>query len=130
MSKYNLIKDKQSDHAYNERRILPTLDHPFIVKLEKFAQDKRCIYFVQEFVNGGEFLTLLKQNKRLSYAAGQFYAAQIAMTIKYLHSKGVIYRDLKPENMLVDRKGYIKLIDFGLSKNLMESSKTHKTMTV
>lgn len=131
MSKYGLIKDKQADHALSERKILPKLDHPFIVKFESFAQDKRCIYFVQEFINGGEFLTLLKQNKRLSTAATQFYAAQIAVTLKYIHSRGIVYRDLKPENMLVDRKGYLKLIDFGLSKEIKsKDSFTETTMTI
>lgn len=86
------------------------------MKLEKFEQDERCIYLIQDFVNGGEFLTLLKQKRRLDIPSGKFFAAQITLALEYLHQNSIIYRDLKPENMLVDRAGYLKIIDFGLAK--------------
>mmetsp|Transcript_10880 Transcript_10880/g.12339 ORF Transcript_10880/g.12339 Transcript_10880/m.12339 type:complete len:256 (+) Transcript_10880:46-813(+) len=118
MSKYSLIEQKQADHAKSERDILSSIDHPFLVKLEKFEQDSRRIYMVQEFVNGGEFMTLLRQKKRLDISSGKFFAAQTVLCLEYLHKNNIIYRDLKPENMLVDRDGYLKIIDFGLSKKI------------
>ncbi|CAI2387622.1 unnamed protein product [Moneuplotes crassus] len=132
VSKYSLLKNKQQEHAKREREIMPQLDHPFIVKLKKFSQDKRCIYFIQEFVNGGEFKTFVKRNRRLNKELyqGSFYAAQIAMTLSYLHSEGIIYRDLKPENMMMDQQGYLKLIDFGLSKKITGDGRSGKTMTM
>jgi protein kinase A len=65
MSKQGLIKQKQADHAKNEKDILESISHPFIIKMEGFEQDSRKIYYVQEFIRGGEFLTLLKQKRRL-----------------------------------------------------------------
>ena len=123
MSKSGLLQQKQADHAKNEKKILSQVDHPFLVKFEGFSQDSRRIYMIQEFVNGGEFLTLLKQKTRLDIPSAKFFAAQITLCLEYLHKNNIIYRDLKPENMLVDRAGYLKLIDFGLSKKI--DSKTY-----
>lgn len=118
MSKYELLRQKQADHAKNELEILKKLNHPFLVKFEEFEQDDRCVYFMQEFINGGEFLMLLKQKVRLDVPSTKFFAAQIALALDHMHSKNIIYRDLKPENMLIDRQGYLKIIDFGLSKKI------------
>lgn len=65
MSKHGLIQQKQADHVRNEKDILESIDHPFIIKMEAFQQDSRRIYLIQEFIRGGEFLTLLKQKRRL-----------------------------------------------------------------
>jgi serine/threonine protein kinase len=124
MSKYGLIKQRQADHAKNEKEIFESLDHPFIVKLNAFEQDSKCIYLIQEFVRGGEFLTLLKQKKRLEVDVARFFAGQIMLTFGHLHSLNIIYRDLKPENMLVDKTGYLKVIDFGLSKKIYDKTYT------
>lgn len=61
MSKKILLDQKQADHAKSEKELLESLSHPFVVKMEAFEQDSRCIFFIQEFIRGGEFLTLLKQ---------------------------------------------------------------------
>jgi serine/threonine protein kinase len=118
MSKYGLIQQKQSDHAKYEVDIISKIENPFCVKLEKFEQDERCIYLIQEFINGGEFLTLLKQKKRLDIPSGKFFAAQMILALEYMHQNSIIYRDLKPENMLIDFSGYLKIIDFGLAKKV------------
>lgn len=124
MSKHGLIEQKQADHARNEKELFEKLDHPFIVKFEAFEQDYRCIYLIQEFIRGGEFLTLLKQKKRLDVDSARFFVAQIVSIFHYLHKNNIIYRDLKPENMLVDSTGYIKIIDFGLSKKIYSKTYT------
>lgn len=124
MSKYGLIKEKQADHAKNELEIFRSLDHPFIVNYRSFEQDSRCIYMVQDFVRGGEFYTLLKQKQRLDVDATRFFAAQLVIFFGYLHSNKIVYRDLKPENILVDKTGYLKVIDFGLSKKIYKKTYT------
>jgi serine/threonine protein kinase len=124
MSKYGLIKEKQADHARNEKEILETLDHPFIVKMRSFDQDSQCIYITQEFIRGGEFLTLLRQKQVLSIDTSRFFISQITLMLEYLHENNVMYRDLKPENILVDKSGYLKVIDFGLSKKVYSKTYT------
>lgn len=116
MSKSGLIKEKQADHAKSEKEILETISHPFIVDMKAFEQDSKCIYIIQEFVRGGEFLTLLKQKRVLDIDTSIFFVAQIVLVLEYLHENDIIYRDLKPENLLVSKTGYFKIIDFGLSK--------------
>ena len=74
------------------------------------------LYFVLDFVNGGELFSHLRKDKKFSESRAKFYAAEIILALECLHSNNIIYRDLKPENILLDAKGHIKLTDFGLSK--------------
>lgn len=76
------------------------------------------------FVKGGELYKIFKANKRLPEASVKFYALQICMAIGYLHSKGIMHRDLKLENILIDESGYLKIIDYGLAKTLQPGSTT------
>ena len=71
---------------------------------------------VLEFVQGGDLFSHLRNVGKLSIENGKFYAANVALTIEYMHSKGIVYRDLKPENLLLAHNGYLKLADFGLAK--------------
>jgi serine/threonine protein kinase len=124
MSKYELIRQKQADHAKNELDILRKIKHPFLVKFEQFEQDRSCVYMMQEFINGGEFLMLLKQKTALDIPSAKFFAAQMVLALEHMHKNNIIYRDLKPENMLIDRAGYLKIIDFGLSKKITKRTYT------
>lgn len=124
MSKYGLIKEKQADHAKNEKEILESINHPFIVSLKTFEQDSRYIYLIQEFIRGGEFLTLLKQKARLEIDISAFFASQMVLFLEYMHENNIVYRDMKPENMLIDKDGYLKIIDFGLSKRVYSKTYT------
>lgn len=78
------------------------------------------------FIKGGELYKIFKSQKRLSEDVVKFYAAQICMAVGYLHNKGIMHRDLKLENILVDETGYLKIIDYGLAKTL-ESNQVSKT---
>ena len=116
LKKIELIKLQQVDHILNEIKILTLVSHPFIVKTYGFTQDERYIYIVLEFVNGGELFTYLRSTVKFPIDQAIFYAGQIVLIFEYLHSKNIIYRDLKPENLLIDSEGYLKLVDFGFAK--------------
>lgn len=69
-----------------------------------------------EFINGGDLFYHLRKSKKFEHSRAQFYAAEILLALEFMHNAGIIYRDLKPENVLIDHQGHIKIIDFGLSK--------------
>lgn len=79
-------------------------------------QTEARLFFVLEYCPGGELFFLLKKRKTLTEDQARFYTAQIVLAIEYLHKQNIIYRDLKPENVLIDTKGYVRITDFGLSK--------------
>ena len=99
-----------------EKLILLQVQHPFIISMEQvFSSDTR-IYFVMQFVQGGELFKHLSEQRRFAETRVKFYAAQIALALGYLHKSKIYYRDLKPENILIGLDGYILLADFGLAK--------------
>jgi len=114
--KRQIIESKQVEHTINEKRILETLDHPYMVNLIGSFKDNRNLYIVLEYVCGGELFSYLRQCKRLPNHVARFYAAQVVLAFEHLHSKDIIYRDLKPENLLIDKNGNIKITDFGFAK--------------
>jgi protein kinase A len=116
LKKHQVLKLSQTDHVFSEFKILKTLSHPFVVSLEGFTQDKRCLYFCLELVQGGELFTYLRKVGKFPTSQVKAYAAQIVCMFEYMHSLDIIYRDLKPENLLIAPDGYLKLTDFGLAK--------------
>ena len=117
VKKYILEQD-QLDHTKAEKMILTHINHPFLVGLDYAFQTDEKLYFVLQFMKGGELFQHLKRAKRFSEYQAKFYAAAIILGLGHLHNKNFIYRDLKLENLLLDEKGYAKLTDFGLAKNL------------
>ena len=90
-----------------------------VLKNGVFAfKDNAYLYMVQEFIPGGELFTHLRRVGRFTEADSRFYAAQILVTFEYLHYIDILYRDLKPENVLIDSLGYIKITDFGFAKKV------------
>ena len=92
------------------------MSNPFIVKLHYAFQNPEKLYFVMDFLNGGELFYHLRKEGWFSEERTVFYSAEIVLALDCLHKNGVVYRDLKPENVLLDKRGHIKLTDFGLSK--------------
>ena len=127
LKKNDIIKQKQVDHVYSEYTILSKLKHPFIVQLIGVNfEDPKYIYFILEYIQGGELFTLLRSNVTFPVPQTKFYIAHIITIFEYLHSKNIIYRDLKPENILINKNGYLKLTDFGFAKQLdSEKAKTY-----
>jgi len=116
LKKQFIITSNQVDHTTAERNVLVKVEHPFLPKLYYAFQDADKLYFVMDFINGGELFHHLHKEKRFSEERARFYGAQIVSAISYLHSLGIIYRDLKPENILLSKEGNVVITDFGLAK--------------
>lgn len=127
MLKKEFLKARnQISHTKSERQILAGSECPFIVKLFYAFQTQERLYMVLEYMQGGEMFFHLQRERRFKEDRCRFYCAELVLALGYLHSKGIIYRDMKPENILLDLKGHVKLADFGLSKEgLIDNEKAY-----
>lgn len=122
LRKENIIKRNQIEHTKTERSVLGYVKHRFIVGMNMAFQSRDKLYFVLDYCPGGELFFHLGKEGRFPEARARFYAAEITLAISYIHSLDIIYRDLKPENVLLDENGHIRLTDFGLSKEGISNS--------
>ncbi|EFP04036.1 hypothetical protein CRE_27685 [Caenorhabditis remanei] len=104
-------------HMDDERKVLETVNSPFLCEMLHCFETNDKLYLALEFLSGGELFTLLNKKRRLDEEATKFYVAEITLALEHLHDSAVIYRDLKPDNVMLDPKGHVKLTDFGLSKS-------------
>jgi len=116
LKKSEIIRLKQVEHVKAEKQILSMIEHPYIVNLLQTFQDDKRLFMVMEYVNGGELFSYLRKEGRLPNDHARFYAAEIILAFQYLHGCNVVYRDLKPENLLIDHSGHMKITDFGFAK--------------
>lgn len=117
LDKQMIIKNKEERRVMVERSVLlKGLKHPFLVGLHFSFQTPKMLYFVLDFVNGGELFYHLQREGSFPESRAAFYAAEVAAALGYLHSLSIVYRDLKPENILLDSEGHVMLTDFGLCK--------------
>lgn len=125
IKKKEIFKNGLEEHIKLEKKLLEQHRNKFLVKLKYGFQTPSKIYLVMEYMSGGELSHLLRQFKTFTENLTVFYAAEILLGLEYLHEKmSVIYRDLKPENVLLDSKGHIKLVDFGYSKQTTVKTNT------
>lgn len=126
MKKNDIVRLDRLKRIHFEVSILRSLHHPSIVKFAGTFVDSRYHYLILEYVPGGEFYSILRNRGRLEEKDAKFYAAQVTLMFEYIHSQGFIYRDLKPENLLLDKNGYLKLTDFGSAKKIEKA--VHQTL--
>jgi protein kinase A len=124
LKKAQVVKMKQVEHTNDERRMLSDVKHPFLITLWGTFTDTKNLYMVMDFVEGGELFSLLRKSGRFPNPVAKFYAAEVTLALEYLHSKNIIYRDLKPENLLLDRHGHLKITDFGFAKRVPDKTWT------
>ena len=150
LKKQQVVKMKQVEHTNDERKMLGKVKHAFLVTLWGTFQDSKNLYMVMDFVEGGELFSLLRKSqvslkdylayfykyctlrgqlnlrkrKRFPNPVAKFYAAEVTLALDYLHSMHIIYRDLKPENLLLDRHGHLKITDFGFAKEVPDNTWT------
>lgn len=115
IKKKAIVDEADKKRVLQEKKIFNLVDHPFIVKLHHSFQTHQKFYFILDLVNGDQLYEYMLRKFHLKEKAVKFYAAELVLALKCLHENDIIYRDLKPSNILIDSQGHIKIIDFGLS---------------
>lgn len=116
LKKAEMLRRGQVEHVKAERNVLAEVHNPYVVKLYYSFQDEEFLYLVMEYLPGGDVMTLLMRKDILSEEEARFYAAETVLAIESIHAHNYIHRDIKPDNLLLDRTGHVKLSDFGLCK--------------
>lgn len=112
-----LDENEDIDWVQTEKHVFERAsNYPFLVGLHSCFQNESRLFFVIEFVRGGDLMYHMQRKRVLSEGEAQFYAAEISLALDYLHMRGIIYRDLKLDNVLLDHEGHIKLTDYGMCK--------------
>ncbi|XP_055021611.1 serine/threonine-protein kinase 38 isoform X2 [Boleophthalmus pectinirostris] len=124
LRKADMLEKEQLGHIRAERDILVEADSLWVVKMFYSFQDKMNLYLIMEFLPGGDMMTLLMKMDTLSEEATQFYIAETVLAIDSIHQLGFIHRDIKPDNLLLDSRGHVKLSDFGLCTGLKRAHRT------
>ena len=107
-----------------ERDVLLKIDHPFIMKMVKYLKNENYIFFINEYIKGKELWEVIRDIGLLNKEQTQYYGGSILLAIDYLHKQKIIYRDIKPENVMVNEKNYVKIIDFGTVKEIQDRTST------
>ncbi|KAM9751781.1 serine/threonine-protein kinase 38 [Menidia menidia] len=124
LRKADMLEKEQVGHIRAERDILVEADSLWVVKMFYSFQDKMNLYLIMEFLPGGDMMTLLMKKDTLTEEATQFYIAETVLAIDSIHQLGFIHRDIKPDNLLLDSRGHVKLSDFGLCTGLKRAHRT------
>eukprot|EP00004_Rigifila_ramosa_P024512 TRINITY_DN712_c0_g1_i1.p1 TRINITY_DN712_c0_g1~~TRINITY_DN712_c0_g1_i1.p1 ORF type:complete len:486 (+),score=129.97 TRINITY_DN712_c0_g1_i1:59-1459(+) len=125
--KEHVVRRQEIDHTLAEKHVLSKISHPYIIALKYAFQTEDKLYLVLDYINGGELFYHLQRERKFAVNRAKFYAAEIVLCLSYLHELGIIYRDLKPENLLLDGMGHVCMTDFGLCKEGLGIGETTNT---
>ena len=124
IKKHQIIELGQQAHIISEKRVMEKMHNKFLVNLHCTYKDKLRVYFLLDACLGGELFTILRQRRYFDEPTAKFYTACVVQAFAYMHSKNIIYRDLKPENLVLDNDGYLKVTDFGFAKEVKDKTFT------
>lgn len=127
IKKSDMIRKNMVNYVLAERRVMALSKTPFVVKLYFAFQSKDYLYLVMEYLIGGDLSSLMTATGYLEEPIAKFYIAEAIAALEYLHSNNIIHRDIKPDNMLIDQCGHLKLTDFGLCKIMVNDSMDDKS---
>ncbi|KAL3506154.1 hypothetical protein ACH5RR_031536 [Cinchona calisaya] len=130
LKKSEMLRRGQVEHVKAERNLLAEVDSNCIVKLYCSFQDEEYLYLIMEYLPGGDMMTLLMRKDTLTEGEARFYVGETVLAIESIHKHNYIHRDIKPDNLLLDRNGHMKLSDFGLCKPLDCSNLQEKDFSV
>ncbi|XP_029926481.1 cGMP-dependent protein kinase 2 isoform X1 [Myripristis murdjan] len=124
VKKKHIVDTRQQEHIYSEKNILQQTNSQFIVRLFRTFRDAKFVYMLLEVCLGGELWSVLRDMSFFDEPTARFCTGCVLEAFDYLHTRGIVYRDLKPENLLLDAKGYVKMADFGFAKRIGLGKKT------
>lgn len=126
MFKSEIVAHKQQTNVMNEKQVMAQCNHPFVLRLFQTFKDSKRLYMLLEFVQGGELFSVIHKPDKdgIPDAHAKFYGLGVLLALAHLHAKEIAYRDMKPENCLIDKEGYPKLVDFGFAKVITGKSFT------
>lgn len=130
VSKSKIVEQNLETHTLQEKKVLGKVNFKFILRMYRTFADDSNIYFLLSYVSGMELFDVIRDMDLLDNTQAKFYTGSMILALEYLHTRHIVYRDIKPENVMVDLSGYLKLIDMGTAKILDPEKGVNKTYTI
>merc|ERR1719192_2989166 len=124
IKKHQIVELGQQEHIVNEKDVMMLMNNPFLVNLRSTYKDKYRVYFLLDVCLGGELFGILRKARCFNEDTSRFFSACVIEAFAYMHGNDIIYRDLKPENLVLDNAGYLKVTDFGFAKQIQGKTYT------